>query len=112
MGGVVLGEGRVGAVADELQRIAGGRAVAGDVDDCVAAGCPTLNTKVSLPALPVSVSVPPWPSSTLSPEFPKIELASALPVPLALANPCSARCSTFADRTMCTVDNTTSVPSC
>ena len=47
MGGVVLGEGRVGAVADELQRIAGGRAVAGEVDDCVAAGLLTVEAKSS-----------------------------------------------------------------
>ena len=40
MGGVVLGEGRVRAITDELERVARCRAVAGEVDDRVAIALP------------------------------------------------------------------------
>src|SRR5262245_4576420 len=52
---------------------------------------PALNTNVSLPALPWRTSVPAPPSSTLSPDMPLMLLASALPVPARLPEPCSTQ---------------------
>ena len=96
--GVDVGEAGTGAVADEMERIARRRPVAGEVHDSVAVGLPEVEYEGVIAGVAGETVVAGAAIERVVAGIAEDVLASSLPTPTRSAEPCCTRASTFAVR--------------